>query len=114
MNFFYQTFSFNHLKFILSQGSNSHHQLGIENPKSFYRFRFLISDVLSVRTSDTFTILQKDDQKLYFTGYGLKRSCKKFERFNLKNIVSYSTGRDHCLFMNGKSSQIFFWIIMKK
>eukprot|EP01091_Cochliopodium_minus_P001463 TRINITY_DN1132_c0_g2_i1.p1 TRINITY_DN1132_c0_g2~~TRINITY_DN1132_c0_g2_i1.p1 ORF type:complete len:416 (-),score=88.22 TRINITY_DN1132_c0_g2_i1:27-1274(-) len=81
-------------------GNNNFRMLGIEKEIKFSsKFVFICSDVKQVFNSIKFTIIQKNDGKIYVYGnMGLKESNDKFE-VQISDIISFTSGNESILFL---------------
>eukprot|EP01091_Cochliopodium_minus_P012054 TRINITY_DN356_c0_g1_i2.p1 TRINITY_DN356_c0_g1~~TRINITY_DN356_c0_g1_i2.p1 ORF type:complete len:699 (+),score=280.58 TRINITY_DN356_c0_g1_i2:98-2194(+) len=83
-------------------GRNEYGQIGIkDNKTNLLTFTFICSNVTQIFASYQLTIIQKDDGKLYWCGKwdGLNKQSDGFTEINIDNVISFSRGFDHSLFL---------------
>eukprot|EP01091_Cochliopodium_minus_P008068 TRINITY_DN1796_c0_g1_i2.p1 TRINITY_DN1796_c0_g1~~TRINITY_DN1796_c0_g1_i2.p1 ORF type:complete len:623 (+),score=191.64 TRINITY_DN1796_c0_g1_i2:31-1899(+) len=84
-------------------GINDYGQLGIQNNKSpnLLNFTLVSHGVTQLCASERITIIQKSDGKIYWSGFwsGLNKRTNGFELIKIDNVISFSCGRNHCLFL---------------
>eukprot|EP01091_Cochliopodium_minus_P017936 TRINITY_DN7157_c1_g1_i1.p1 TRINITY_DN7157_c1_g1~~TRINITY_DN7157_c1_g1_i1.p1 ORF type:complete len:340 (-),score=63.48 TRINITY_DN7157_c1_g1_i1:33-1052(-) len=79
-------------------GENTKKQLGIDKVLKD-GFNFISSNVKQVFASGSFTVIQKDDEKIYLSGYINRRHNNEFIELDIDNVTFVSVGSDHCLFI---------------
>eukprot|EP01091_Cochliopodium_minus_P015761 TRINITY_DN5698_c1_g1_i1.p1 TRINITY_DN5698_c1_g1~~TRINITY_DN5698_c1_g1_i1.p1 ORF type:complete len:181 (+),score=40.21 TRINITY_DN5698_c1_g1_i1:220-762(+) len=94
-------------------GENEYGQYGIKNFKeSYYQFTKIEKKVKSVYSSFKNTIIQKEDGKIYRSHCGLhhNQSNNGFEEIKIEDVVSFSSGEEHSLFLKGNGE---VWVMGK-
>eukprot|EP01091_Cochliopodium_minus_P002752 TRINITY_DN12606_c0_g1_i1.p1 TRINITY_DN12606_c0_g1~~TRINITY_DN12606_c0_g1_i1.p1 ORF type:complete len:321 (-),score=46.53 TRINITY_DN12606_c0_g1_i1:28-990(-) len=86
-------------------GNNNNKQIGpniTTYQKPYLPITFLAPDILEVCTTNTFTIIQKTNREIFWFGFwnNMKKENKGvFEKIQLEDVVSFSCGEQHCLFL---------------
>eukprot|EP01091_Cochliopodium_minus_P009339 TRINITY_DN2284_c0_g1_i2.p1 TRINITY_DN2284_c0_g1~~TRINITY_DN2284_c0_g1_i2.p1 ORF type:complete len:249 (+),score=62.09 TRINITY_DN2284_c0_g1_i2:49-747(+) len=83
-------------------GGNEEGRLGTGNNDDKYTFIKVESNVKCVCASYHFTLIQKDDGNVYFSGKCEKMGLesKVFTLIEIQSVTSFSCGRDHAIFID--------------
>eukprot|EP01091_Cochliopodium_minus_P017946 TRINITY_DN7162_c0_g1_i1.p1 TRINITY_DN7162_c0_g1~~TRINITY_DN7162_c0_g1_i1.p1 ORF type:complete len:283 (-),score=58.23 TRINITY_DN7162_c0_g1_i1:519-1367(-) len=102
-----------HFSFILEKngdlyasGKNKNFEIGLTNEK-VSEFTKVTSNVKRVSASPNFSIIQKDDGTIWYSGKSLIATTKGFTfEIELSDIIHFSCGSDHAIFLN-KSGGVY-------
>eukprot|EP01091_Cochliopodium_minus_P019867 TRINITY_DN848_c0_g1_i1.p1 TRINITY_DN848_c0_g1~~TRINITY_DN848_c0_g1_i1.p1 ORF type:complete len:652 (+),score=224.32 TRINITY_DN848_c0_g1_i1:23-1957(+) len=81
-------------------GQNNFGQLGNGDTKHLYGFVKVAENIYNVACSSEFTIYQKLDGEVYFSGRGLGFKSKTHEHLDIKNVISFSCGLRYAIFVD--------------